>query len=82
MARPLHKTYNPDAPYVLERHDDEDGAISYEIYDYRPDTYRRICRVSELSADWEDDERGQAKRDAELIVAALNAYPPAKEPKP
>lgn len=76
MARPLTKTYSPSNPYVVERHDQEDGAIHYEIWDERPDTYRRLCTVRE---DYNDDSedgspnRGQAKKDADLIVRALNA---------
>ncbi|ARQ01919.1 hypothetical protein [Pseudorhodoplanes sinuspersici] len=66
--RPLRATYNPDAPYVVDRHDEEDGGIHYEIFDKRPDTYRRLCTISdEFSL-----SRGQAKKDAEMIVRALN----------
>lgn len=74
MARPLRKTYNPRAPYVVERHDQEDGAIQYEIWDHRPDTYRRLCTIAEddVEFDVDVDDRGRAKRDAELICAALN----------
>jgi hypothetical protein len=55
-------------PYTINRVDWEDGSISYEIMDERPDTtYRRVCAIYEDSED-----RGQAKRDAELIVCALN----------
>lgn len=75
MVRPLTKTYLPSRPYVVERHDWEDGSISYEIWDTRPDTYRRLCSVYE--DDSADDEepaaRGQAKRDADMITRALNA---------
>ena len=82
MARPLTKTYNPRAPYVVERHDDEDGAINYEIWDERPDSYRRLCTVSEdpIDDDEPSEDRGRAKRDAELIVRALNALH-AKNPR-
>lgn len=67
--RPLRATYNPDAPYVVERHEDEEGGIQYEIIDKRPDTYRRLCTISdEFSV-----TRAQAKRDADMIVCALNA---------
>jgi hypothetical protein len=65
--RPLQKTYRPDAPYVANRQDQEDGSITYEIYDERPDTYRFICGVS--------DDCGQnpyAKHDAEQIASGLN----------
>lgn len=75
MARPLQKTYSKTHPYVVERYDEEDGSISYEIWDYRPDTYRRVCVVAEPDAvDCEDDkpDRGQAKNDADMIARALN----------
>lgn len=75
MARPLTKTYSKSHPYAVERHDEEDGAIHYEIWDHRPDSYRRLCTVCE---DYNDDaeaghgDRGQSKKDADLIVRALN----------
>lgn len=75
-VRPLQKTYSPSRPYVVERHDNEDGSISYEIWDERPDTYRRVCAIHEGFCDDDDDieptDRGQAKRDANLIARALN----------
>ena len=67
IGRPLRKTYSRSHPYVVERHDWDDGSISYEIYDNRPETYRRVCAVYE-----DHENRGEAKRDAELIVRALN----------
>lgn len=61
--------------FTVERHDWDDGSISYEIWDTRPDCYRRLCSVYEGSV--EDDvpcpTRGQAKTDAQLICRALNA---------
>lgn len=79
MARPLSKTYDPANPFVVERHDQEDGAIVYEIWDHRPETYRRLCVCSEDYVD-EDDytvegekpDRGQTKTDADMIATALN----------
>lgn len=85
MPKPLKAVYNPDAPYVVERHDYDygDGSIGYEIWDTRDATYHRLCAVEE---DYVDDEgpaefnpddppdRGQAKMDADLIVKALNLY--------
>ena len=68
MARPLTKTYSPTHPFFVERYDQEDGSIHYEIWDHRPDTYRRLCTVCED----ESPDRGEAKKDAELIVRALN----------
>jgi hypothetical protein len=76
MARPLKKTYLPRHPYVVERHDQEDGSVTYEIWDYRPDSYRRLCSLNEWNdGGMEDDEErdlSTAKADAELIVRALN----------
>ncbi len=65
--RPLKKTYSPDAPYVVRRQDHDDGEITYEIYDERPDTYRFICGVSDVPG-----EGGYAKHDADQMVRGLN----------
>lgn len=65
--RPLKKTYQPDAPYSATRQDQDDGSITYEVFDERPDSYRFICGVS--------DDYGQnpyAKFDAEQIARGLN----------
>lgn len=64
--RPLRKTYQPNAPYVVERSDDEDS-ISYDVIDERPESYRRVCFI-------DDDEgrSGYAKFDAEQIARGLN----------
>lgn len=62
-VRPLKATYNPQAPYVVERDDGDDGDITYDLVDTRPDTYRLVCVVP-----WS----GHAKQDAEQIAAALN----------
>ena len=66
-VRPLRKTYQPDAPYVVTREDQEDGSISYMIFDERPDSYRFVCGTS-------DDIGGNpnAKTDAEQIARGLN----------
>lgn len=76
MVRPLTKTYSKTHPYVVERHDWEDGSISYEVWDERPDTYRRVCSIHEGPSDDDEDmepvDRGQAKKDADLIARALN----------
>ena len=61
-VRPLTKTYQPSAPYVVERVDDDDGDIRYEVIDERPESYRIVCFTS--------DEHG--KHDAEQIVRGLN----------
>lgn len=77
MVRPLSKTYDPANPFVAERHDQEDGSIVYEIWDHRPETYRRLCVCAEADNEGEDDElepadRGQTKKDADMIATALN----------
>lgn len=69
MARPLRKRYSETQPFVVERHDEEDGSINYEIWDHRPNSYRRLCTIS----DEYSVTRGAAKRDAEMIARALNA---------
>lgn len=65
--RPLRATYFPNAPYVVEREDQDDGSITYEVYDHRPDSYRFVCGIS--------DDGGTcpyAKHDAEQIARGLN----------
>ena len=42
--RPLQKTYQPSAPYEVERQDEESGSITYFVADMRPDHYRTVCR--------------------------------------
>jgi hypothetical protein len=76
MVRPLQKTYSLTHPYVLERHDQENGSITYEVWDRRPDTYRRLCSINEWDDGGYEDDKGRelstAKSDAEIIVRALN----------
>lgn len=65
--RPLRKTYQPSAPYEVEREDLDDGTIAYHVADIRPDSYRTVCTV--------DDDSGQdgyARHDAEQIARGLN----------
>lgn len=66
-VRPLTKTYQPDAPYVAQRQDQDDGSISYEVFDKRPGSYRFVCATS-------DDMGGNplAKHDAKQIARGLN----------
>lgn len=82
MARPLRARYSETKPYVVERHDEEDGSINYEIWDHRPDSYRRLCTIS----DEYSLTRGAAKKDAEMVVRALNllhgAETSASDPSP
>lgn len=76
MARPLRKTYDAANPFVVERHDNDDGSIVYEIWDQRPDSYRRlgVCSEDYVGDEPDGDEptRGQTKKDADMIVMALN----------
>jgi hypothetical protein len=65
--RPLRKTYQPTAPYEVERQDQDDGSITFIVMDARPDSFRDLCYVN-------DDVGGNpyAKHDAEQIARALN----------
>lgn len=65
--RPLSKRYSPTAPYVVTRQDQDDGSISYEVFDERPDSYRLVCSTSD-----EDGGNAYAKYDAEQIARGLN----------
>lgn len=83
-VKPLRKTYRPDAPYVVTRQDQDDGSITFEVFDERPDSYRFVCGVS-------DDVGGNpyAKHDADQIARGLNllvqygleTLPSVKEPE-
>lgn len=66
-ARPLTKTYQPDAPYVVTREDEDDGSIRYVIFDERPESYRFVCATYD-----EGGTDGNARRDADLIARGLN----------
>ena len=76
MVRPLDKSYDPANPFEVQRQDQEDGSIVYEIWDRRPDTYRRLCVCAEDYCEDDDDldpsDRGQTKKDADMIATALN----------
>lgn len=65
--RPLTKTYQPDAPYVVRREDQEDGSITFEIYDERPGSYRLVCSLSD-----DGGENAYARHDADQVARALN----------
>lgn len=65
--RPLRKTYQPKAPYEVEREDWDDGTIAFHVADMRPESYRTVCTL--------DDHGGMspyAKHDAEQIARGLN----------
>jgi hypothetical protein len=75
-VRPLTKTYQPDAPYVVERQDQEGGDIVYEVVDERPDSYRTVCASADAR---------YGKQDTENIARGLNMlvqYGMEKLPKP
>lgn len=77
MARPLTRRYSPSHPYVVQRHDQSDGSITYEIWDTRPDTFRRLCSINDHYDSTSYSDEGErpancAKDDAEMIVRALN----------
>ena len=65
--RPLRATYQPGAPYAVTRQDQDDGSISYEVYDERPDTYRFVCATSDYIGG-----NAYAKHDSEQIARGLN----------
>ena len=65
--RPLRKTYQPNAPYEVEREDQDDGSITYFVTDMRPESYRTLAFTN-------DDlgRNGYAKFDAEQVARGLN----------
>lgn len=66
-ARPLTKTYRPEAPYEVEREDDDDGTIRFVVSDTRPNSFREVCEISDYSG-----ANSNAKHDAEQIARGLN----------
>ena len=52
-------------PVSVERRDEEDGLIIYEVWDHGPATYHMICRVSEVHCD-------NAKAEADFIALSMN----------
>jgi len=69
MPKPLQKTYSELAPFVVRRQDQESGSISYEIWDERPTSHRRVAVLDEETS----LSRGRARSDADMIARALNA---------
>jgi hypothetical protein len=65
--RPLRKQYSPQAPYEVEREDEDDGSITYHVADMRPETYRTI-----LSKNDDGGSDPWAKHDAENVARAMN----------
>jgi hypothetical protein len=66
QPRPLQKTYQPKAPYVVHRQDHDDNSITYDVIDERPDTYRIVCAAYDFG------DNPHAKHDAEQIARGLN----------
>lgn len=66
-VRPLTKTYQPGEPYVVTREDEDDGSISYMIFDERPESYRFVCATND-----DCGETLTAKDDADMIAKGLN----------
>lgn len=59
--------------YQTTRIDFDDGSIGYEIWDTREQ--RRIVRIDEDPVEYgSSPDRARARRDATLVVRALNAY--------
>ncbi len=54
-------------PWEVERHDQDDGTISYEIWCITAPTYHRIVTLN-------DDDNEAARADAALIVRSVNAH--------
>lgn len=54
-------------PYVVLRHDNEDGSIQYEIWNEGPEHYNRVASLN-------DRYDSLAKLNAEFIVKCVNAY--------
>ena len=65
--RPLSTTYQPMAPYVVER-EETDSSIDYHVVDMRPDSYRTVVSFH----DWEEQTDPWAKPDAEAVARGLN----------
>jgi hypothetical protein len=51
-------------PIRVERNDDDDGNITYEVWDHGPKTYHMICSISEVHCD-------NAKAEADFVALAL-----------
>lgn len=65
--RPLRKTYQPNAPYEVEREDWDNGTIAFHVVDCRPESYRTVCTMND-----DGGRDAYAKHDAEQIARALN----------
>jgi hypothetical protein len=63
MTRRVPKSLT--GPIKVERQDQDDGSITYEVMDWGTGTYHCLCHVS---TDYNDN----AKQEAEFIALALN----------
>jgi hypothetical protein len=54
-------------PWTIERHDQDDGSITYEIWDYNPKDYERICTINDRY------DNARAKKHADRIASLHNA---------
>jgi hypothetical protein len=61
----MPSTYNS---WTIERHDQEDGSITYEIWDHKPPTCGRICSINTHY------DNPQARNFAKHIVKLQNEY--------
>jgi len=61
-------------PFRVERHDQGDGSITYEIWDTFTGTYHCVCAIN-------DGYHPFAKHDAELIAKALNGVAASRIPQ-
>ena len=58
-------------PWLVERHDCDDGTINYEIWCQAAPTYHRVVTLN----DWDNEH---AREDAALIVEAVNGHASGK----
>lgn len=59
--------------YEVERHDEDDGSITYEVWDHDPASYRMICSISERDYIAKAGDKGSAIGDAKMVARALEA---------
>lgn len=64
MARRIPQSLT--GPIVVERCDDDDGGIYYELWDHGKETYHFICGV------YPDPGKDNAKAEAEFMALAIN----------
>lgn len=67
MKKKRSTTFTP-GPWEVERHDQDDGSIEYEIWNHSPEHYTRIVTVSD------ENDDANAKNNALLMAAAPELY--------